>query len=122
MTTSAAVSLAPPASSGTTADRPAAVSRNRARRTAAAGRDVSAMASATSARARPVTPPPHGFSRGCDGSKMVTRAPRRAGEYAAHAPAGPAPTVATSMGGITVYRLMAYGSWLMAYGGLSLEP
>ena len=28
------------------------------------------------ASARPVTPPPHGFSRGCDGSKIVTRAPR----------------------------------------------
>src|SRR5262252_520961 len=48
------------------------------------------------ARARPVTPPPHGFSRGCDGSKTVTRAPARASLYAAQAPAGPAPTMATS--------------------------
>ena len=35
-------------------------------------------ASRTSDRARPVTPPPHGFSRGCEPSKIVTRAPARA--------------------------------------------
>ena len=55
-----------------------------------------AMASATSASARPVTPPPHGFSRGCEPSKIVTRAPLRASTNAARAPAGPAPTIATS--------------------------
>ena len=54
-------------------------------------------ASRTSASARPVTPPPHGFSRGWLRSKMVTRAPERARQYAAHAPAGPAPTIETSV-------------------------
>jgi hypothetical protein len=54
------------------------------------------MASLTSASARPVTPPPHGFSRGRDPSNTVTRAPRRARRYAAAAPAGPPPTIATS--------------------------
>src|SRR5207247_1323174 len=81
----------------TTAERRAALSTNRAWRMADAGSGTPPIAPATSASARPVTPPPHGFSRGCDASKIVTRAPRRASEYAAHAPAGPAPTMATSV-------------------------
>src|SRR3954466_274650 len=64
---------------------------------AVCGNALASIASATSARARPVTPPPHGFSRGCEPSKIVTRAPPRASTYAARAPAGPAPTIATSM-------------------------
>jgi hypothetical protein len=47
----------------------------------------------TRASARPVTPPPQGFSRGCDGSS--TAHTRRIIRYAAHAPAG-APTIAMS--------------------------
>ena len=60
------------------------------------GNRPASIASATSASARPVTPPPHGFSRGCDASTIVTRAPRVASTYAARAPAGPAPTITTS--------------------------
>jgi hypothetical protein len=69
---------------------------NRARAMAEAGSSDLSMASLTSARARPVTPPPHGFSRGCDGSKSLTRAPLVARQYAAQAPEGPPPTMATS--------------------------
>ena len=60
------------------ADRSPAVSTNRARSIGDAGRSRWPIASAQNASARPVMPPPHGFSRGCDGSKIVTRAPRRA--------------------------------------------
>src|SRR3954468_7320941 len=60
------------------------------------GNASGSMASPTSASARPVTPPPHGFSRGCEASKIATRAPLRARQRATHAPAGPAPTTATS--------------------------
>ena len=49
----------------------------------------------TSASARPVTPPPHGFSRGAT-RRIVTCAPREASTKAARAPAGPAPTITTS--------------------------
>src|SRR5215831_15405149 len=54
------------------------------------------MALDTSPSARPVTPPPHGFSRGWLPSTSVTTAPRRASPYAAQLPTGPAPTIATS--------------------------
>src|SRR5215471_16252273 len=54
------------------------------------------MALATIAIARPVTPPPHGFSRGCEPSTSATRAPRIASVRAAHEPDGPAPMTATS--------------------------
>src|SRR5436309_6841489 len=69
----------------------------RAERITEAAQSAASNVSATSASARPVTPPPHGFSRGCDLSKSVTRAPWRASTYAARAPAGPAPTIATSV-------------------------
>src|SRR6266545_3247131 len=49
-----------------------------------------------SADARAVTPPPHAFSRGWLPSISATRAPDRASTRAATAPAGPAPTIATS--------------------------
>src|ERR1019366_63583 len=69
----------------------------RAVRMTHAGSAAMSSAPATSASARPVTPPPHGFSRGWVGSTSATRAPRRASEYAAHAPAGPAPRIETSV-------------------------
>jgi len=69
---------------------------NRADRMTVLGKLDGLMASLTRASARPVTPPPHGFSRGRDPSNTVTRAPRRARRYAAAAPAGPPPTIATS--------------------------
>src|SRR5215475_12978445 len=60
------------------------------------GRREASIAPDTSPSARPVTPPPHGFSRGWVPSTSVTRAPRRASPYAAQHPAGPAPTMTTS--------------------------
>ena len=75
-TRSALPALAPRSSSATTADRRSPDSVKRAERMTDAGQSAASMASATSASARPVTPPPHGFSRGCDASTIVTRAPR----------------------------------------------
>ena len=79
-------------------DGPAGGGIDEARRADPARREARGVrrAPATSASARPVTPPPHGFSRGCEPSTSATRAPARARRYAAHAPAGPAPTIATS--------------------------
>src|SRR6478672_12952357 len=51
----------------------------------------------SSRAARPVTPPPHGLSRGNVAlSTSSTRAPDDARRYAATDPAGPAPTTTTS--------------------------
>ena len=76
-------------SSGTVTERPRAASTNRAERMRREGSRAASTASATSASARPVTPPPHGFSRGCEPSMSATRAPARARQNAARDPAGP---------------------------------
>ena len=67
-------------------------------RTMTDGSERMSMASATSASARPVSPPPQGFSRGWLGSKSETGAPARARRAAAIAPAGPAPMMAMRIG------------------------
>src|SRR5262249_47273943 len=69
------------------------------RRTADDGR-ASARSSASSgnlSNAPGVTPPPQGFSRGCDGSKTTTRCPALASRQAQNEPGGPALTTATSI-------------------------
>ena len=60
------------------------------------GRSAEARASATSSSARAVRPPPHGFSLGWLWSNSTTLAPADASWCAAHAPAGPPPTIAMS--------------------------
>ena len=79
--------------SGTARLIPRAESMKRAERIRTADRADARWAGAISARARPVMPPPHGFSRGCEGSMSSTRAPRRASRNAAQLPLGPAPTM-----------------------------
>ena len=73
----------------------------------AGGGSSSPIAPATNASARPVTPPPHGFSRGCDGiedrdagaaSRQVVSGPRAG---------GPAPTMATSVERTVGFRLLS---------------
>src|SRR5438128_155743 len=68
---------------------------NRQASTHRTGSGSSAGAAGSRARALAVSPPPHGFSRGCEASKTVTAAPSRASRYESRAPAGPAPTTAT---------------------------
>ena len=79
--------------SGTARLIPRPESMKRAERIRTADRARARWAGAISARARPVMPPPHGFSRGCEGSMSDTRAPRRASRNAAQLPLGPAPTM-----------------------------
>src|SRR6188768_3629373 len=69
-----------------------------------------AMRSPTRASARPVSPPPHGFSRGWLGSNSVTDAPRRASRAAAVAPAGPPPMMAIFMD-LTAPSLPLWTGW-----------